>query len=251
MGARDALQLVLDLFGPRPPRSPAAKAPLRHAAPPPAPDAVSVEYSSRRRRGWRLVRIDGRWVCQAPSALRDAPVEVHDDLQAWIRAALKPHPGSRARRREIERRIFAWMAPVVPDRMPQARSQGASLDLQELFQRLNAEHFDGQLRAVVRWSPRIGGLSTHQQLRTRDGVRHLITISRAYDGRDVPEVAVAGVLFHEMCHIAHPPKPGRGSRRMVHHKEFRQAERRFPGWEEWRDWEGRNLARRVRRLERP
>jgi hypothetical protein len=216
----------------------------------PRPEAVPVEYSSRRRRGWRLTREGGRWVCQAPAALLDAPPEVHDDLQAWIRTVLKPHPGSRARRKEIERRIFAWMAPRAPDRMPSGSSRGAALDLQELFAELNGAHFGGALDATVRWSPRVGGLSTHQELRTGDGIRHLVTISRAYDGADVPRVAVAGVLFHEMCHIAHPPRPGRGGKRMVHHKEFRQAERKFPGWTEWRDWEARHLARRVRRLAR-
>lgn len=259
MGVRSAFQLVLDLFGAgtsTAPAEPRVERPSSLRPTPPSPPAapagpvVPVVYSTRRRRGWRIVKEGGVWICQAPQTLRDAPPEIHSDLQEWARTVLKPHPGSKARRKEIERRIFAWMAPHSPDRDPVGNSKGETIDLQELFQELNRNHFEGRLEAFVRWSPRVGGLSTHQELKTRSGPRHLITISRAYDGKDVPRVAVAGVLFHEMCHIAHPPRPGRGGKRMVHHKEFRLAERRFPGWEEWRAWEARHLARRVRRLER-
>jgi hypothetical protein len=140
------------------------------------------------------------------------------------------------------------MAPRVPDRLPRGDSQGLALDLQELFDELNDRHFEGRLQAIVRWSPRLGGLSTHQELATRDGVRHLITISRAYDGKEVPRLAVGGVLFHEMCHIAYPPRPGRGGKRMVHHKEFRMAERQYPHWEQWREWEKSHLVKRLKKL---
>lgn len=140
------------------------------------------------------------------------------------------------------------MGPHMTDRVPEGNSRGQCLDLQELFQELNSKHFLGRLQAMVRWSPRVGGLSTHQELRTAQGHRHLITISRAYDGADVPIEAVSGVLFHEMCHIAFPPRPGRGGKRMVHHKEFRMAERQFPAWLAWREWEKLHLAKKVRRL---
>lgn len=248
---RSALQFVLDLFEPSPPealpsRSPGSQSPLGLLG----RQEVPIHYSRRRKRGWRLVKENGVWICQVPEVLRSAPERIQADLQDWIRAALRPFPGSRKRRKECEQRIFAWMGPHVNDRVPEENSRGQCLDLQELFQELNQGHFEGRLVAMVRWSPRVGGLSTHQELRTEDGRRHLITISRAYDGPEVPKVAVAGVLFHEMCHIAVPPRPGRGGKRMVHHKEFRVAERQFPGWLQWREWEKLHLARRVRKLSR-
>ena len=248
---RSALQFVMDLFEPSQP-PPTHRVPDSIPTPPGAQNAtdVPIQYSRRRKRGWRLVKEDGHWICQAPDALRQAPPPIHSELQDWIRASLRPFPGSRKRRKESEHKIFAWMGPHMRDRIPEGNSRGQSIDLQELFQEMNLLHFQGRLQAMVRWSPRVGGLSTHQELRTEDGHRHLITISRAYDGADVPVVAVSGVLYHEMCHIAFPPRPGRGGKRMVHHKEFRLAERRFPGWDEWRAWEARHLARRVRRLER-
>ena len=246
---RSALQFVLDLFESEP-SQPTPRERPRIPSPPGLQERpeIPVQYSRRRTRGWRLVKEDGHWICQAPEALRLAPPEIQSELQNWIRAALRPFPGSRKRRKESEHRIFAWMSPHMRDRVPEGNSRGQMLDLEELFQELNQAHFLGRLQAMVRWSPRVGGLSTHQELRTKDGLRHLITISRAYDGVEVPKVAVSGVLFHEMCHIAYPPRPGRGGKRMVHHKEFRVAERQFPGWLQWREWEKTHLARRVRRL---
>ena len=245
---RSTIQLVLDLFGHQsaPVRPDSGEG--RPAPDPPKDSGVPLVFSTRRRKGWRLVKERGIWVCQVPEALRASPPEIQVDLRDWIRFSLHPFPGSRKRRKDIERRIFAWMGTQVPDKVPTGSSRGQALDLQDLFAELNLTHFQGRLEAVVRWSPRVGGLSTHQELRTADGPCHLITLSRAYDGLDVPRVSVAGVLFHEMCHIACPPRPGRGGKRIVHHKEFRLAERRFPGWVEWRDWEKKHLARRVRHL---
>ena len=246
---RSAFQFVLDLFEAQPQRSPP---PIRRSiSSPPDPEKtneVPIQYSRRRKRGWRLVKDNGHWICQAPEALREAPPPIQSELQDWIRASLRPFPGSRKRRKESENKIFAWMSPQMTDRIPEGNSKGRCLDLQDLFQEMNLAHFHGGLQAMVRWSPRVGGLSTHQELRTAGGHRHLITISRAYDGDDVPKVAVSGVLYHEMCHIAFPPRPGRGGKRLVHHKEFRVAERQFPGWVEWREWEKKHLVRRVHRL---
>jgi len=248
---RSALQFVLDLFESEPQQT----SPWFQdsgTSPSEVHEAVDVpiQYSRRRKRGWRLVKEKGIWICQAPEPLRQPPPQVKSELQDWIRASLRPFPGSRKRRKESEHKIFAWMSPQWTDRIPEGNSRGRCIDLQELFQEMNFAHFEGRLQAMVRWSPRVGGLSTHQELKTVEGHRHLITISRAYDGEDVPKLAVAGVLYHEMCHIAFPPRPGRGGKRMVHHKEFRVAERQFPGWEEWREWEKKHLLRRVHHLSR-
>ena len=247
---RSTIQLVLDLFGRE---SFSGRPPVLEEVPATLPSrdpGVPLVFSNRRKKGWRLSKERGGWVCQVPESIRESPPEIQTDLREWIRSSLHPFPGSRKRRKDIERRIFTWMGSRLPDKIPSGSSQGRALDLQDVFAELNDAHFQGRLVAVVRWSPRIGGLSTHQELRTADGPRHLITISQAYDGLDVPRVSVAGVLFHEMCHIACPPRPGRGGKRIVHHKEFRLAERKFPGWVEWREWERMHLARRVRHLGR-
>lgn len=44
----------------------------------------------------------------------------------------------------------------------------------------------------------------------------------------IPDEVVLHVIHHELMHIKHPPIDGSGSKRIVHHKEFRKAERAFP-----------------------
>ncbi|MBK9579381.1 MAG: SprT-like domain-containing protein [Fibrobacterota bacterium] len=241
------IQGVLDLFGSDPqPRVILPRATAPRSAPP-VGQSVARELSSRRKRGWSLVRKEGRWVCLVPSALMGAPPDIQQQLDEWIRAVLHPSPGSRARKQQSQKVIFAWMEPRTLEKVPVARPEGHAWDLQVLFDGLNQAYFEGRLEAVLRWSPKWGGLSTHQSLRTQHGHVHLITIARAYDATDVPKFAVEGVLYHEMCHIACPPRAGTGEKRVIHHREFREAERKYEHWTLWRDWERKNLRRRVKR----
>jgi len=69
----------------------------------------------------------------------------------------------------------------------------------------------------------------------------LIRIHPALDDARVPRHFVELVVFHEMLHQAIPPVSGRDGRRMVHGRDFRARERRFPGYERARAWEKQNL----------
>ncbi|HUS07874.1 MAG TPA: hypothetical protein VMZ52_16340, partial [Bryobacteraceae bacterium] len=51
-------------------------------------------------------------------------------------------------------------------------------------------------------------------------------LSRALDRPQVPQVAVDYVMFHEMLHLKYPVEH-RGSRRCVHTREFKAAEKDF------------------------
>ncbi len=211
---------------------------------------VQFEFPPRLRKTWRLIRSKGHWICQLPVSFQTAPPLVREDMRSWLHAVLHPSPGSRARKKSAQVRIFQWLTPISPELMPRARAQGITWDLEELFKKLNHQYFDGSIQAIVRWSPQIGGLSTHRHLHTATGSHHLLTISRGYDQSSVPREAVEGVLFHEMCHIAVPPKPSQGLRRQVHHKAFREAERRYEGYEAWRSWEARHLHKELRILKK-
>lgn len=259
MNARRLGQLVLDLFGVHPsemfepspvPRTererPAGNTDL---AWPGLPAGVEVVLQARLRRSWRLERPRGAPPrLLVPAVLAHAPEAMRAGVAAWAAAVLQGGRGAAARRREASREPLAWLSREHPQTVPPARSVGCRFDLQMLFDELNRRHFDGRLRAVVRWSPRRGGLSTHRQVEAREGNVHLVTLSRAYDGDDVPRHAVEGVLYHEMLHIAFPPREGGSGRRQVHHREFREAERAFPGYAAWREWEAREMPRRVRAL---
>ncbi len=209
---------------------------------------IRFEFIPRLHKTWRLNKTRGRLVCQLPKVFAMAPDSIRQDMLLWIHSVTHPSPVSRRRKRETQTRLFEWLSPHSPDKVPQGKAKGQTWDLRELFDGLNQTYFQGQLQAVVRWSPQVGGLSTHRKVQKDQISHHILTISRGYDGADVPRVAVEGVLYHEMCHIAFPPKPGQGARRHVHHKDFREAERRYAGFAAWREWEAKHLHRQLRIL---
>lgn len=102
--------------------------------------------------------------------------------------------------------------------------KGAFYDLEEIFQRLNGQFFDGLLGM-----PRLGwsrGVS-RSMLGHFDPSHNAIIISRIFDRQNQPVLALEYVMFHEMLHLQHPVDHN-GARRRVHTKEFREAEKQFP-----------------------
>lgn len=260
-------QFVLDLFGPPTPRKKTPSPAEASGSSPVAIESISwgarggtecrdldlvrIVFMRRLRRSWKLERPrSAHPVLHLPRRLEEAPEEVWAALGQWVRASLRPSPGSRSRAREAARKVFAWLGDEEPQRLPGGSARGRCHDLEPLFERLNREHFQGRVQALVRWSPRPGSLSTHRTVNTATGERHVITLGQIYDDPDVPVYAVEGVLFHEMLHAVHPPKKGSGARRHVHHAEFRRAEQAFPGYAAWREWEHREIPRLLRRLRR-
>ena len=251
-------QLVLDLFAPGPadPAPVSSPEPVSGSAPSGGgrgehPHAnlsgIPIVFSPRMRKSWRLEHPRTRPVLHLPARLENAPPEVWSALGDWVRAQTKPSPGSRTRARQAARTVFAWMGDA-PERVPRAHVQGATHDLQAVFDRINAVHFGGKIEAIIRWSPRPGGLSTHRIVATGDGPRHLITIGQVYDLPGVPVFALEGVVHHEMLHILHPPRRNGDIRRHVHHREFRQAETSFPTYQLWKEWEIREMPRLLRKI---
>lgn len=210
---------------------------------------VTIGFSSRLKRSWRLEQPRSpRPLLHLPREFETAPPEIWRSLATWVAAHRAPHPGSRALARRESAKVFLWMGER-SDRRPVGDAKGRCHDLAPLFERLNREHFQGRLQALVRWSPKPGGLSTHRTLKLPEGPRHVITIGQLYDHPEVPVFAVEGVLFHEMLHIEYPPI-GEGLRRQVHHAAFRRAERAFPGYLAWKDWERHQAPRLLGALRR-
>jgi hypothetical protein len=257
-------QMVLDLFSSPPdppPPEPATKvAPVasggergrwgtrgeaRHAQ----LSGLSVVFSRRMKRSWRLEHPRTRPVLHLPERLESAPPQVWSALGDWVLAQTRPSPGSRARARSAARLVFEWMGDV-PTKLPVAEVQGTRHNLRAVFDRINAECFGGAVEATIRWSPRPGGLSTHRIVPTKEGPRHLITIGQVYDLPEVPLFALEGVVHHEMLHILHPPRSNGPLRRHVHHREFRTAEASFPNHVLWKEWELREMPRLLRKIRR-
>ena len=132
---------------------------------------------------------------------------------------------------------------VVPERPQQnVTERGRVHDLGEIFARLNAEHFHGSLEARIGWGRRgPGGRRRSIKMGVYLHDHKLIRIHPALDDARVPRHFVELVVFHEMLHQAIPPVVTEDGRRVVHGPQFRERERRFPGYERARAWERQNL----------
>jgi hypothetical protein len=76
--------------------------------------------------------------------------------------------------------------------------EGASHNLEELFERLNRQHFDGLLgRPLLGWSRQL----SRSLLGHFDPSHNAIIISRIFDRPAAPPLALEYVMFHEMLHL--------------------------------------------------
>jgi hypothetical protein len=103
--------------------------------------------------------------------------------------------------------------------------------LEEIFERLNREYFGGMLgQPQLGWSRG----ASRSMLGHFDPSHNAIIISRIFDRQEVPPLALEYVMFHEMLHLRYPVDHA-GTRRRVHTKEFREAEKQFPRLKEAKD----------------
>jgi hypothetical protein len=144
-----------------------------------------------------------------------------DPLTEMLRTyqAFASQPGLRRRMHAMRRRRVRH-TPLHP--------QGAHHDLSQIYARLNQEYFSSELKL-----PRLGwsGRSWLRQLGCYDPAIDQILLNRRLDAHNVPEFAVAYVLYHEMLHQKHPPRLAR-CRFETHSADFRRKERLFPQYAE-------------------
>jgi len=172
----------------------------------------------------------------------EAPHEVVHALAAFA----GPRRGAAARRREAGSRIDAYVkrnrARIAVPRADRLLARGRVHDLQAIFDRLNAAHFEERIEARIGW----GAVRLGRRRRTvKTGVyvqdARIIRIHPTLDRVQVPEFYVAAVVFHEMLHQAVPAREVNG-RRIVHGVEFRRHERAYPDHARARAWEDRHLT---------
>ncbi len=121
-------------------------------------------------------------------------------------------------------------------------ARGQVHDLLDIFAALNARHFDNQVQARIGWGRRApGGRRRSIKMGVYFHDHKIIRIHPALDDQRVPRHFVEMVVFHEMLHQVIPPSVDGAGRRSVHGREFRAAERTFPGYERARAWEKAHL----------
>jgi hypothetical protein len=172
-------------------------------------------------------------------------LEAPHEVVAALAAFAAPRRGA-SRRREAGTRIDAFVkrnrARIAVPRADRLLSRGRFHDLQEIYDRLNAERFGGRIEARIGWGPVRQG---RRRRTVKTGVyvqdARIIRIHPTLDRAEVPEFYVAAVVFHEMLHQAVPAREVNG-RRIVHGPEFRRHERAYPDHARARAWEERNLS---------
>ena len=214
---------------------------------------LNIVFNKRLKRGWsvKFAPLFGKRTLTVPSYFEDAPEKVKSALIEW---ALLPATHRRnklsanaQRKKQIEHFIWEYVETsgnkaekkfsINPDKLHTA---GRVYDLREVFGTLNAAYFNNGLVSHIRWNK-----SNWRSYQTfyidRQGKRNsLISIAQTYNRPDVPRLAIEGIVFHEMLHIAVPPYK-RGLQNVIHGAEFRQAERQFKFFKEWRRWEKEHL----------
>ncbi len=195
-------------------------------------DNRSTMVSFRRRTGEVHYRVHHMFL--------DAPGDVVDALAAFAGG------GRGARRRSAGSHIDAFVrrnrGRIAVPRADRLEPRGRVHDLQAIFDRLNADQFDGRIEARIGWGPVRGG---RRRRTVKTGVyvqdARIIRIHPTLDRPQVPAFYVAAVVFHEMLHQAVPAREARG-RRIVHGAEFRRRERAYPDHDRARLWEERHLG---------
>ena len=132
-------------------------------------------------------------------------------------------------RRDVRRQ--AHLVKQIRGRKFISGPKGEHCDLEEVFERLNTEFFDGLLgRPQLGWSRN----ASRNMLGHFDPSHNAIILSRIFDRESLPPLALEYVMYHEMLHLRFPVDHT-GARRKVHTKEFREAEKKFPRLKEARE----------------
>ena len=182
---------------------------------------------------------DGRLIIRVSDIFTDAPREVVHSLALILLAKLYRKRVDSEYHRTY--RIFILKGEIqerariarTRRRTPRRReSQGRCFDLQMLFEKLNAQYFNGNIaRPQLSWSQK----KTRYVLGRYDSSLHTIYISRIFDSPSVPSFVVEYILFHEMLHIKHQSQV-HDSRMIFHTREFKQEELRFSQYREAKLW---------------
>ena len=119
--------------------------------------------------------------------------------------------------------------------------RGRCFDLSQVFDRVNAEQFEGAIGARIGWG-RMPRRRRRKSIRlgVYDHQSKEIRVHPALDRPEVPAFFVEFIVFHEMLHQLFP-SPSRPGRRVHHPRAFREREKKWPLYEAAVRWEKQNL----------
>lgn len=118
---------------------------------------------------------------------------------------------------------------------------GKIYDLQEIYEELNAQLFQGALRLQIGW---FGRKATRKGKSVVLGLFHeneqLIRIHRSLDRQEIPRFFMEYLVYHEMVHSVVPREYSLSGCSIFHGKKFKEYEQRFPLYDRAVAWEKAN-----------
>ena len=187
----------------------------------------STYASARRARSGALRLTVHRLFLHAPT-----PV-----LQALVRFAIRPDRECRAIIRQMAHLFFTTIEPPLANRAL-SDPKGACIDLQELYDRVNAEYFEGKIAVPIAWfsAPRYKKFR-HITFGVYDRTEPIIRINRLLDHDTVPLPFVEFIVYHEMLHAVCKSLLDPRGRLLVHTAEFKRLEKRHKYYPFAKEWE--------------
>jgi len=182
----------------------------------------SLRHTIRLRSGKLLIRISDI-LCEAPEQVLGALVSIllHRLYRRRTPGASIETYSRFANSAEIRRK--ARQVRGQRGKKQLASPKGKNFDLESLFRKVNLEYFGDSVRiSQIGWS-----LNRSKRLLGHyDPAHRTIIVTRSLDHPLIPQYVVEYVLYHEMLHVIFDDEDGNGRTR-IHHKGFREAERRF------------------------
>ncbi len=205
----------------------------------PAPHVAFYPYTSTKS---TIRERDGRLYLRLSHHLRDAP----DGVLRGVSGILLCRMRGISEKRLDTGDVAAYHAHLEADKVRARRASdkqasgrkhidpiGTHRSLLESFMRVVLD-----MDLALPHAPKLSWTKTRSRNRFghHDSDHNAIVISQVLDDADVPEFVLDYVVYHELLHIMIPPRMGAGGKRIIHSKEFTQAERRFPQWREAEAW---------------
>jgi len=193
---------------------------------------------------------DGRYLMRISDHLHDAPDAAIRGLMGILLCRAERLPESRVNADDRA----AYHAALDHDAVSERRSSSRKVRGRKVLDPVGDHRslLESYLRVSMQMDLRLPSAPklswsrdrTNRRFGHQDTDHDCIVISRTLDDPNVPEFVLDYVVYHELLHIAIPPRRGRGGRRIVHPREFQQAEAKFPERAEAERWLSKLASRR-------
>jgi len=121
--------------------------------------------------------------------------------------------------------------------------EGKTYHLQQIFDQINTTYFENKIPPLpITWfgTPKTSA-KRHRLLGYYHNEKKFIKIHRLLDQPQFPDYFISYIVYHEMLHYLYPPIHESGRKRRIHHRAFKEQERRFGEYAIAKKWEKEQL----------